>query len=85
MAQRRTIVYTLSFEMKVSFFGAIANSTVIRKSVADIFFRDTGAENDSDIRVERLTVTPNPTTVIGMPDSDFGFDTTIDLAFDDSA
>tara|TARA_B100000212_G_scaffold131764_1_gene98803 strand:+ start:465 stop:1280 length:816 start_codon:yes stop_codon:yes gene_type:complete len=85
MAQRRTIVYTLSFEMKVSFFGAIANSTVIRKSVADIFFRDTGAENDSDIRAERLTVTPNPTTVIGMPDSDFGFDTTIDLAFDDSA
>lgn len=85
MAQRRTIVYTLSFEMKVSFFGPIANSTVIRKSIADIFFRDAGAEGDSDIRAERLTVTPNPTTIIGMPDSDYGFDTLIDLAFDDSA
>ena len=85
MEQRRTIIYTLSFEMKISFFGPIANSTVIRKSIADIFFRDAGAEGDSDVRAERLTVTPNPTTVIGMPDSDFGFDTTIDLAFDDSA
>tara|TARA_B100000927_G_scaffold61334_1_gene47928 strand:- start:519 stop:1334 length:816 start_codon:yes stop_codon:yes gene_type:complete len=85
MSQRRTIVYTLSFEMKVSFFGPIANSTVIRKSVADIFFRDAGAQGDSDIRAERITVTPNPTTIIGMPDSDYGFDTDIDLAFDDSA
>ena len=85
MEQRRTIIYTLSFEMKISFFGPIANSTVIRKSIADIFFRDAGAEGDSDIRAERLTVTPNPTTIIGMPDSDYGFDTLIDLAFDDSA
>ena len=85
MSQRRTIVYTLSFEMKVSFFGPIANSTVIRKSVADIFFRDAGAEGDSDIRAERITVTPNPTTIIGMTDSDYGFDTDINLAFDDSA
>ena len=85
MSQRRTITYTLTFEMKVSFFGAIANSTVIRKSIADVFFRDVGAQGDSDILAETITVTPNPTTIIGMPDSDYGFDTVIDLAFDDSA
>ena len=85
MSQRRTITYTLTFEMKVSFFGAIANSTVIRKSIADVFFRDAGAQGDSDILAETITVTPNPTTIIGMPDSDYGFDTVIDLAFDDSA
>ena len=44
-----------------------------------------GAQGDSDILAETITVTPNPTTIIGMPDSDYGFDTDIDLAFDDSA
>jgi len=77
---RRTIIYTLSFEMKVSFYGPIANSDIIRKSVADLFFMDTGAGGDSDIKAERLIVTPDPTTIIGMPDSDFGFDITIDSA-----
>ena len=77
---RRTIVYTLSFEMKVSFYGPIANSDIIRKSVADLFFMDTGASGDSDIKAERLIVTPDPTTIIGMPDSSFGFDITIDSA-----
>jgi len=85
MSQRRTITYTLTFEMKVSFFGAIANSTIIRKSIADVFFRDVGAQGDSDVLAETITITPNPTTIIGMPDSDYGFDTDIDLAFDDSA
>ena len=38
--------------------------------------------NDSDIYLERVTVTPNPTTVFGMPDSDFGFNTAIVSAGD---
>ena len=79
MESRRTIIYTLDFEMKVSFYGAIASGEVIRKSVADLFFMEEGLA-DSDIKAERLIVTPNPTTLIGLPDSDFGFDISIDSA-----
>jgi len=85
MEQRRTILYTLSFEMKVSFYGPITEGEVIRKSIADIYLQDVGVSQDSDKLLETVTVTPNPTTIIGMPDSDYGFDTEIDLAFDDSA
>ena len=69
MAKENHNLY-VTFEMKVSFFGAIANSTVIRKSIADVFFRDVGAQGDSDILAETITITPNLTTIIGMPDSD---------------
>ncbi|MEK9697968.1 MAG: tail sheath stabilizer and completion protein, partial [Candidatus Poseidoniales archaeon] len=82
MESRRTIIYTLSFEMKVSFYGAIAESDVIRTSIARLFETNAGAGGDSDIKLETITVTPNPTTIIGLPDSDFGFDTTIELAKD---
>ena len=33
--------------------------------------------NDSDIGMETIRVTPNPTSLIGLADSDFGFTTTI--------
>mgnify|MGYP001081798628 CR=1 FL=1 len=79
MESRRTIIYTLDFEMKVSFYGAITSGEIIRKSVADLFFMEEGLA-DSDIKAERLIVTPDPTTLIGLPDSDFGFDITIDSA-----
>ena len=79
---RRTIIYTLDFEMKVSFYGAIAEGDIIRTSIAKLFDIDAGAGGDSDIKLETITVTPNPSTVIGLPDSDFGFDTTIELARD---
>ena len=82
MESRRTIIYTLSFEMKVSFYGAIAEGDVIRTSIAKLFELNAGAGGDSDIKLETITITPNPTTVIGLPDSDFGFDTTIELARD---
>jgi hypothetical protein len=82
MESRRTIIYTLDFEMKVSFYGSITEGDVIRTSIAKLFEMDAGAGNDSDIKLETLTVTPDPVTIIGMPDSDFGFDTTIELARD---
>jgi len=85
MEQRRTIIYSLDFEMKVSFYGPVAESDVIRLSKANIFLQDQGAGQDSDILLERITTTPNPTTIIGMPDSDYGFNTDIALAFGDSA
>jgi len=73
LEQRRTIVYTLTFEMKVQFYGDIENKNIIRKAEADIFEMNAGLGGDSDIYLERVTVTPNPLTAIGMPDSDFGF------------
>ena len=85
MEQRRTIIYTLTFEVKTTFYGPITEGKIVRKSIANVFQQNEGASQDSDIQLETITVTPNPITAIGMPDSDFGFDTTIDLAFDDSA
>lgn len=83
MEQRRTIIYTLDFEMKVSFYGPINTSDVIRTSKTTFF--DIGAGLlDSDIGLERIDTTPNPTTVFGMPDSDFGFTNTITLLSDSS-
>lgn len=84
LEQRRTIIYSLDFEMKVSFYGAINNKDIIRTSIADVFLQDAGLA-DSDIKLQRMTIEPDPTTIIGMPDSDYGFTTTVDLSYDDSA
>ena len=79
---RRTIIYTLDFQMKVSFYGAIGTGDIIRSSVTDVFLMNQGVNLDSDRKIERITVTPNPSSVIGLPDSDFGFSTDIDLTYD---
>ena len=78
---RRTIVYTLDFEMKISFYGSISNSDVIRTSKATFFDMNAGG-NDSDIPIQRITTTPNPANTIGLADSDFGFTNTITLLSD---
>jgi hypothetical protein len=76
MEQRRTIIYTLDFEMKLSFHGPITDTSIIRDARAKVF--DIGAGlNDSDIGLETIVVTPNPSNIIGLEDSDFGFSTTI--------
>lgn len=81
LEQRRTIIYNLTFEMKVQFYGDIENKEIIREAEARIFNMNAGLQ-DSDIYLERVTVTPNPTSVIGLPDSDFGFNEEIVLAGD---
>ena len=68
--------------MKVSFYGSIGTGDIIRSSVADVFLMNQGVNLDSDRKIERITVTPNPSSVIGLPDSDFGFSTDIDLTYD---
>jgi hypothetical protein len=78
---RRTIIYTLNFEMKVQFYGDIENKEIIRRADARLFNMNAGLL-DSDIYLERVTVTPNPSNVIGLPDSDFGFNEDIVLASD---
>ena len=85
LEQRRTIIYSIDFEMKVAFYGPISSSDIIRTSKAQVFLQNQGAGLDSDILLETITTTPNPTSIIGMPDSDYGFNTDVALAFGDSS
>lgn len=73
---RRTIIYQLDFEMKVSFHGPITTSSVIRQADAVVYDIDAGLK-DSDLGLQTIRVTPNPTDTFGLADSDFGFTTTI--------
>ena len=73
---RRTIVYALDFEMKVSFHGPITTSGIIRQADAALFRMGVGL-NDSDAGLETIRITPNPASTFGLADSDFGFTTTI--------
>jgi hypothetical protein len=70
VGQRRTIIYTLDFEMKMSFYGPEKESSIIREVDTNFFLKEEGF-NDSDLFVERLNITPSPTNV--SPDSDYGF------------
>jgi hypothetical protein len=74
--QRRTIIYSLDFEMKLSYHGPIEDKSIIRDARAKLFDINAGL-NDSDIGLETIVVTPNPTTVFGSDDSTFGFTTNI--------
>ena len=89
LAARRTIIYTLSFEMRTAFYGSIPTSNIIRKSITKIYQPEVGYLDsdrgitgmgkiaDSDKRLQTIEINPNPAGIIGMPDSDFGFTTTI--------
>jgi hypothetical protein len=48
MEQRRTIIYSMDFEMKLSYHGPIADTSIIRDAKAKIFDIKAGL-NDSDI------------------------------------
>lgn len=81
---RRTIIYTLDFEMKINFHGDYGNgSKIIRKATNKIYniapsTLTPGA--DSDQLLETLTVLPD--SLLVSPDSDYGFTETITLAVD---
>ena len=74
VASRRTIVYTMDFDMHVMFHGPLASVGIIRTAITDVLNQGAGL-NDSDIPLERITVTPDPASA--SPDSDFGFNTDI--------
>lgn len=82
LEQRRTIIYTIDFEMKVCFYSSINNSEIIRSAKTTLFDMKGGATGDSDIALERIDTVANPTNVIGLADSDFGFTNTITLLSD---
>lgn len=79
MEQRRTIIYTLDFEMKINFYGPTSSAKIIREVNTDVYTIGSDADG-TDTYVERITVVPDPFNV--SPDSDYGFTTTIDLTFD---
>ena len=65
-----------TIEMKISYHGPIADTSIIRDARAKIFDINAGLR-DSDIGLETIVVTPNPADVIGLDDSTFGFSTAI--------
>lgn len=72
---RRTLIYTIDFEMRVRYQGAINSGKIIRDARTKLF--DIGAGlADSDIRLETIQVTPDSDGVNILGDSDFGFTTT---------
>lgn len=70
LEQRRTIIYTLSFDMRVNFYGPITESGVIRTAINNIYEIDRGLA-DSDLQVASFRTRPDPFNVSA--DSDFGF------------
>lgn len=74
VGQRRTIIYTLDFEMKMSFYGPEKDQSVIREIDTNFFLKDAGMQ-DSDLFVERLNIVPTPNNV--SPDDDFGFNVSL--------
>lgn len=78
---RRTIIYTLTFDMKVNFYGPVANTSLINQVDVNMYLKDQNLK-DSDVAVSRLTVTPDP--VNASPDSDYGFNIAI-TSLQDSA
>ena len=68
VASRCTIIYTLTFEMKLNFYGPIADGNVITKAIPKI---DIDTESIADSDYLTITVTPTPAGVSA--DSDYGF------------
>lgn len=73
--QRRTIIYTLDFEMKIALYGPEGTGSIIRDVRNNFFLQETGLL-DSDVYLKTQKITPTPVGVTA--DSDYGFNT-IDL------
>ena len=70
-ANRRAIIYTLSFTAKFHLYGPVTSSKVIKTVQVDQY---TDLPDQSPKREQRYTVTPNPTSADA--DDDFGFNET---------
>jgi hypothetical protein len=67
VGDRRTIIYTLTFNMKISFYGPEKQGSIIREVNNNIYLM----MNDSDQFQYNAVITPTPTGV--SVDSDYGF------------
>ena len=77
IGDRRTIVYTLSFNMKINFYGPLGTSNLIREVNNQLYILE--GNNDDEVFQTRLQITPTPAGV--SLDSDYGFN----IAYLDSA
>jgi len=73
--QRRTIIYSLDFEMRVDFYGPVGESKIIETADVEFFLR---SELDTSISTYSVTTDPSP---VG-PDSDFTYVETLTLTQD---
>jgi len=73
--QRRTIIYTLDFEMKIALYGPEGTGSIIRDVRNNFFLQESGLL-DSDVYLKTQKITPTPVGVTA--DSDYGFNT-VDL------
>ena len=73
---RRTIIYTLSFQMKINFYGPINDSNIITKAIPKI---DIDGKGIADSDTLTITITPTPDGVSA--DSDYGFLEKYEYAF----
>lgn len=69
IGDRRTIVYTLSFEMKISFYGPLTTSGIIREVNNNLYILS--GDSDREDFQYRIQTKPVPTNV--SVDSDYGF------------
>lgn len=69
IGDRRTILYTLSFEVKISFYGPNQTSNIIREVNTNLY--NLVGDSDREDFQYRMKLTPNPNNV-GL-DSDYGF------------
>ena len=77
LTSSRRIIYTLTFTAKVYLYGPVSTSAVIKTVSADMY---ANAQSASPPRVERVTVTPNPTSAD--KDDNYTYTTTIDFFTD---
>jgi hypothetical protein len=79
LEQRRSILYTLDFEMKINFYGPVTTGKIIRQADMKLHTINSGIK-DSDELVSTIRVLPDPASA--SPDSDYGFTTTFYGALD---
>ena len=75
LEERRTIIYTLDFEMKCNFHSDITEGSIVRKAINNIYQQSAGVLGE-DLAASRVSLFPDPTGV--SPDSDYGFTSVID-------
>ena len=75
LEERRTIIYTLDFEMKCNFHSDITEGSIIRRAVNNIYNQGAGLLGE-DLASSRVTLLPDPTNV--STDSDYGFSSIVE-------
>jgi hypothetical protein len=79
LEDRRSIIYTLDFEMKINFYGPVNSGKAINQVDIELYNMNIGLQ-DSDVLYETIRVVPDPANA--SPDSNYGFTTTFIQSWD---